>query len=102
MTKDTPFVLDKLPRYPQISLFTGGSGQAFKFVSLLGKLLAELVLDQTSSFDLSSLSASRDCVRQLSNVSGSRNIIDRGMRSAQAPSFYGGVSLTLLLTNCDS
>ncbi|NEP05335.1 MAG: FAD-dependent oxidoreductase [Okeania sp. SIO2G4] len=62
MTKDTLFVLDKLPGYPQISLFTGGSGQAFKFTPLLGKLLAELVLDQTPSFDLSPLSASRECV----------------------------------------
>ena len=60
MTKDTLFVLDKLPGYPQISLFTGGSGQAFKFAPLLGKLLAELVLDQTPSVDLSPLSASRE------------------------------------------
>ncbi len=69
MTKDTLFVLDKLPGYPQISLFTGGSGQAFKFTPLLGKLLAELVLDQTPSFDLSPLSASRECVKPLSTVS---------------------------------
>lgn len=68
MTKDTLFVLDKLPGYPQISLFTGGSGQAFKFAPLLGKLLAELVLEQTPSVDLSPLSASRECIRPLSNV----------------------------------
>jgi len=60
MTKDTLFVLDKLPEYPQINLFTGGSGQAFKFAPLLGKLLAELVLDQTPSVDLFPLSASRE------------------------------------------
>ena len=63
MTKDTLFVLDKLPGYPEISLFTGGSGQAFKFAPLLGKLLAELVLEQTPCADLSPLSASRECVR---------------------------------------
>ena len=62
MTRDTLFVLDKLPQYPQISIFTGGSGQAFKFAPLLGKLLAELVMDQTPSVDLSPLSASRECV----------------------------------------
>ena len=70
MTRDTLFVLDKLPGYPQISLFTGGSGQAFKFAPLLGKLLAVLVMEQTPSVDLSPLSASRECVRHLSTVSG--------------------------------
>ena len=69
MTRDTLFVLDKLPEYRQISIFTGGSGQAFKFAPLLGKLLAELVMDQTPSFDLSPLSASRECVKHLPNVS---------------------------------
>jgi len=68
MTQDTLFVLDKLPGYPQISLFTGGSGQAFKFAPLLGKLLAEVVLDRTLSVDLSPLSASRECVRPVSTL----------------------------------
>ena len=63
MTEDTLFVLDQLPGYPQISLFTGGSGQAFKFAPLLGKVLAELVLEQTPSVDLSPLSASRECMK---------------------------------------
>ncbi len=69
MTKDTLFVLDRLPEYPQISIFTGGSGQAFKFAPLLGKLISELVLNQTPSVDLSPLSASRESVRYLPNVS---------------------------------
>ena len=69
MTKDTLFVLDKLPGYGNISLFTGGSGQAFKFAPLLGKLLAELVLDKTPCADISPLSANRECVKLLSTVS---------------------------------
>ena len=68
MTQDTLFVLDKLPGYPQISLFTGGAGQAFKFAPLLGKLLAELVLEKTPSVDLSPLSASRECMKPLSTI----------------------------------
>ena len=63
MTQDVQFVLDKLPGYPQISLFTGGSGQAFKFAPLLGKLLSELVLDQPASVDLAPLSASRPALQ---------------------------------------
>ncbi len=52
MTKDTFFVLDRLPKLPQVMVFTGGSGQAFKFAPILGKLLSELVLDQELSVDI--------------------------------------------------
>ncbi len=52
MTKDTLFVLDRLPHLPQVTIFTGGSGQAFKFAPILGKLLSELVLEQELSVDI--------------------------------------------------
>ena len=37
MTADGMFILDQLPGFPQISLFTGGNGRAFKFSVLLGR-----------------------------------------------------------------
>ena len=37
MTADGMFILDQLPGHPQISLFTGGNGRAFKFSILLGR-----------------------------------------------------------------
>ena len=37
MTKDGMFILDELPGHPQICLFTGGNGRAFKFSILLGR-----------------------------------------------------------------
>ena len=37
MTADGMFVLDQLPGHPEISLFTGGNGRAFKFSVLLGR-----------------------------------------------------------------
>ena len=52
MTKDTLFVLDRLPQFPQVTIFTGGSGQAFKFAPILGRLLSELVLEQKLSVDI--------------------------------------------------
>ncbi len=52
MTKDTLFVLDRLLSFPQVTIFTGGSGQAFKFAPILGKLLSELVLEQDLSLDI--------------------------------------------------
>jgi len=37
MTKDSFFVLDKLPAHPEVSMFTGGNGRAFKFAPLIGR-----------------------------------------------------------------
>ena len=62
MTQDTLFVLDRLPGFSPVVLFTGGSGQAFKFAPLLGKLLSELVLEKEPSVDLSPLSFHREAL----------------------------------------
>jgi len=51
MTNDVNFILDK-PK-SNITIFSGGSGQAFKFAPLIGKCLAEKVLDKRISFDIS-------------------------------------------------
>jgi len=37
MTPDGAFVLDQLPGCPEVVVFTGGSGRAFKFGPLLGR-----------------------------------------------------------------
>ena len=37
MTSDGMFVLDQLPGCPEVSVFTGGNGRAFKFAILLGR-----------------------------------------------------------------
>jgi glycine/D-amino acid oxidase-like deaminating enzyme/glutamate dehydrogenase/leucine dehydrogenase len=42
MTKDSYFVMDKLPNHPNVALFTGGSGRAFKFAPLIGDCLSRL------------------------------------------------------------
>merc|ERR1712176_421450 len=73
-TRDQYFVLDKLRERPEISLFTGGCGRAFKFAPLLGKLLAEKALDLPPSYDIEPFSAERDCVRMdKSKVSSATN-----------------------------
>lgn len=63
MTKDGMFILDELPGHPQICLFTGGNGRAFKFSILLGRCLADLLLGQKPMFDIGPLSAQREAVR---------------------------------------
>lgn len=42
MTKDSYFVMDTLPNYPNVALFSGGSGRAFKFAPLIGDCLSRL------------------------------------------------------------
>ncbi len=50
MTNDVNFILDK-PK-SNITIFSGGSGQAFKFAPLIGKCLAEKALNKNCSFDI--------------------------------------------------
>jgi glycine/D-amino acid oxidase-like deaminating enzyme len=53
MTENSDFVIDRDPGNHDIVYGYGFSGHGFKFAPLIGKLLAELVLDQDPSFDLS-------------------------------------------------
>jgi sarcosine oxidase len=57
MTKNSDFVIDRDPENPEIVYGYGFSGHGFKFAPLIGRLLAEMVLDRDPSFDLSRFSA---------------------------------------------
>jgi len=59
MTENSDFVIDRDPDHRDIVYGYGFSGHGFKFAPLIGKLLAELVLDIDPSFDLSRFSAQR-------------------------------------------
>ena len=59
MSRDVRFVLDTIPNHPNIALFTAGSGQAFKFAPLLGKLLVELVYNCKTETDIEPLRIDR-------------------------------------------
>ena len=52
MTENSDFVLDRDPNDPNIVYGYGFSGHGFKFALLIGKLLAQLILDEEPSFDL--------------------------------------------------
>jgi sarcosine oxidase len=51
LTPDRDFVIDTLPGHPNIAVAIG-AGHAFKFASLLGKTLSELVLDHATVADV--------------------------------------------------
>jgi glycine/D-amino acid oxidase-like deaminating enzyme len=59
MTENSDFVIDRDPDNRDIAYGFGFSGHGFKFAPLIGKLLAELALDQEPSFDLSLFSIRR-------------------------------------------
>lgn len=44
MTPDGMFILDVLPRYPEVAIFAGGCGRAFKFGILLGRFVLPMAV----------------------------------------------------------
>lgn len=58
---DQNFVLDTLPEHPQISVAIG-AGHAFKFASLIGRILSGLALDGVSDFPIESFSLTRPAI----------------------------------------
>jgi sarcosine oxidase len=52
LTPDRDFVIDRLPGYPNVVVAVG-AGHAFKFASVIGRILSELVLDWKTESDIS-------------------------------------------------
>ncbi len=63
LTPDRDFVVDRVPGTQNI--FTAvGAGHAFKFASLIGKVLTDLALDGETSHDITALAADRPILRE--------------------------------------
>ncbi|MDH4119597.1 MAG: N-methyl-L-tryptophan oxidase [Acidimicrobiia bacterium] len=58
LTPDRDFILDRVPGTEHVFMAVG-AGHAFKFASVIGRLLSELAIDGTASFDLSGFEADR-------------------------------------------
>ena len=52
-TPDHGFVIDRHPTHPEVAIFAGGSGHAFKFAPAIADLLADLTEGAEPSSDLS-------------------------------------------------
>jgi sarcosine oxidase len=63
MTPDAHFIVDRHPEHPQVAFAAGLSGHGFKFVPVLGKLLAQLVLDGAPTLPIDFLSCRRAALR---------------------------------------
>ena len=60
MTKDVNFILDRFSE--NISIFSGGSGQAYKFAPLIGESLANLAIKNPPLADISCWSKDRSTI----------------------------------------
>lgn len=49
---DEHFILDLHPDFPQVAIAAGFSGHGFKFCSVIGELMSELILDGAASLDI--------------------------------------------------
>ena len=58
LTPDRDFVLDTLPGYPRIALALG-AGHAFKFASVIGRLLSDLAIDGATSYNIAPFAVDR-------------------------------------------
>ena len=61
MPKDRNFVIDHLPETPQI-IVCSGAGHAYKFASLLGKILSQLALDDHTEYPIRPFSLDRPAI----------------------------------------
>ncbi|MBJ6363727.1 N-methyl-L-tryptophan oxidase [Paenibacillus sp. GCM10012307] len=58
-TPDDDFIIDRHPQYPNVLLAGGFSGHGFKFSSVVGEILADLVNKGSTSLDISKFAVSR-------------------------------------------
>ena len=59
MTPDEDFIIDRHPRYPQVTYASACSGHGFKFSSAIGEALVSMALQDATSPMVSSFSAAR-------------------------------------------
>src|SRR5690606_2917611 len=63
LTPDRDFVLDQVPGHPDITVAIG-AGHAFKFASLIGRILAELAIEGRTPSDLTPFAMDRPILRE--------------------------------------
>ena len=61
MPPDREFIIDHLPEHPQIHICVG-AGHAYKFASLLGKILSELAVDGHTNYPITGFGFNRPAI----------------------------------------
>ncbi len=63
LTPDRDFVIDRVPEHPNVSIAIG-AGHAFKFASLIGRILSELAIEGATASDISPFTLDRPILRE--------------------------------------
>jgi sarcosine oxidase len=63
LTPDRDFVIDRIPGHDNVAVAIG-AGHAFKFASVIGRILSELALDGATPSDLSSFTLERPILKE--------------------------------------
>jgi glycine/D-amino acid oxidase-like deaminating enzyme len=61
-TPDGHFIVDRHPGHGQVMLVSACSGHGFKFAPAVGEMVADLLLEDASAFDLAPFSLARFAV----------------------------------------
>lgn len=67
LTPDRDFVIDLVPEHPHIAVAIG-AGHAFKFASVIGRILSELAIDGKTVSDIAPFSIDREVLKQQNPV----------------------------------
>lgn len=65
-TPDEHFIIDKHPEHPHVAIAAGFSGHGYKFSSVVGEILGDLVTEGSTKLDISLFSATRPAIQQQS------------------------------------
>jgi len=63
---DEHFIIDRLQDSPQVAVAAGFSGHGFKFCSVVGEIMAELVLEGSTSLDIGMFRLNRPALTRIS------------------------------------
>ena len=69
LTPDHDFVVGAHPQHPRVVVAAGFSGHGFKFVPLIGEVLADLVVDGETAHDIGMFDPSREAAQAPSTTS---------------------------------
>jgi sarcosine oxidase len=60
---DEHFILDRLPDNRQVGIAAGFSGHGFKFCSVIGEIMTELMIDDRTRLDIGMFRLGREALR---------------------------------------
>lgn len=62
LTPDRHFIIDKMPAYPQVSVFVG-AGHAYKWASLIGLILAQIAVNGQTTYPIDAFRITRPALQ---------------------------------------